>query len=83
MEIAMSAATLEKKAVKRAIFHVQPCDGTDGNKWDLHKSRTSKHQYFRTQKEALAAAHVSIGSQPAHVVMHARDGHAYREFDLN
>jgi hypothetical protein len=83
MEIVTSTATLDRKAVKRAIFHVQPYDGTDGNKWDLHKFRTSKHQYFRTQKEALAAAHVAVGSQPAHVVMHARDGHAYGEFDLN
>jgi hypothetical protein len=83
MEIVMSASTLEKKAAKRAVFHVQPCDGADGNKWEMHKFRTRNHQYFRTQREATAAAHEAAGSQPGHVVIHALDGHVYREFDLN
>ncbi|WP_427017463.1 DUF2188 domain-containing protein [Pseudarthrobacter sp. P1] len=79
----MATATLEKTAVRRHVYHVLPCEGTDGKKWDLHKFRTSKHEYFHTQKEAVAAAHEEAGTHPAHLVMHALDGHPYREYDLN
>lgn len=83
MENVMSTPMLEKKEVKRGIFQIKPCTDADGNKWEMHRVRTAKHQYFHTQKEALAAAHVAAGTKPAHVVLYAKDGHIYREFDLN
>ncbi|WP_171814448.1 DUF2188 domain-containing protein [Arthrobacter dokdonensis] len=79
----MPTATLEKKAVRRSVYHVRPCDGADGMKWELHKFRTTQHEQFHSQKEAVAAAHAECGDRPSHIVMHALDGHAYREYDIN
>ncbi|MCU6479999.1 hypothetical protein QO003_000319 [Arthrobacter silviterrae] len=79
----MSTATLEKKAVHRFVYHVRPCEGADGMKWELHQFRTTLHEQFHTQKEAVAAAHMKCGERPSHIVMHALDGHTYREYDVN
>jgi len=79
----MSTTPSEQKPVKPYVFHVKPVEGEDGKKWDLHKVRSSKHEHFHTMKEAVAAAHEEAGTHPAHIVMHALDGHAYREYDLD
>ncbi len=78
----MSAESAEQKTVKPWVYRVMPVEGEDDKKWDLHKVRTSKHTHFHTVKEAVAAAHEEAGTHPAHIVIHALDGHAYREYDL-
>lgn len=78
----MSTALDEKKVVNPWVFHVMPVEGEDDKKWDLHKSHTRKHVHFHTVKEAVKAAHEEAATHPAHIVIHALDGHAYREYDL-
>ncbi|OOP60932.1 hypothetical protein BMF89_14950 [Arthrobacter sp. SRS-W-1-2016] len=73
----------EQKAVKAYVFHVKPVEGEDEKKWDLHRIRTSKHEHFHTVQQAVAAAHEEAGTHAAHIVIHALDGHAYREYDLD
>jgi uncharacterized protein YdaT len=67
---------------KPSIYDVLPHEGDASKQWDLHKQGARKHEYFRTQKEAIEAARGLAAGRPAHVVLHARDGHVYREFDL-
>jgi hypothetical protein len=63
------------------IYHVLPHEGDVSQRWDL-QTGARKHEYFRAQKEALEAARRLAVGHPAHVVLHARDGHAYREYDF-
>ncbi|MBO1269970.1 DUF2188 domain-containing protein [Arthrobacter cavernae] len=79
----MSTAPGEQKAVKPHVFHVKPVIGEEDKRWDLHRVRTAKHEHFRTVQEAVAAAHEEAGTHSAHIVIHAFDGHAYREYDLH
>jgi anaerobic selenocysteine-containing dehydrogenase len=69
---------------KSKIFDVLPYDGDEKQRWDLHLQGARKHDYFRTQSEAIAAARrVAEASQPSKVLVHARDGHVYREFTFD
>lgn len=67
-------------AARPVTFDVLPHEGDPGQHWDLHQKGARKHEYFRTQKEAIDAAWAHAGQRHARVVLHARDGHAYREF---
>lgn len=69
------------KTAKPLTFDVLPHEGDASKRWDLHQKGARRHEYFRTQKEAIEAARTRAAGLPAHVVLHARDGHAYREFD--
>lgn len=73
-------AAAKKPAARPVTFDVLPHDGDPGQRWDLHQKGARKHEYFRTQKEAVDAAWAHAGRRHARVVLHARDGHAYREF---
>jgi hypothetical protein len=79
MERTPTGKTAAKDA-KPLTFDVLPHEG-DGQEWDLHQQRARKHDYFHTQKEAVEAARVLAAGKAAHIVLHARDGHTYREFD--
>lgn len=79
----MSTPPSEEKGTKPYLFHVLPIEGEDNKKWDLHRFRTSKHEHFHTVQEAVTAAHEEAGTHSAHIVIHALDGHAYREYDLH
>ncbi|MGH3518189.1 MAG: DUF2188 domain-containing protein [Haloechinothrix sp.] len=71
-----------EKTPTRSIFHVLPHEGADGRRWDLHKQGSRKHEYFNTQQEAVEGAHQLATGKAGHLVMHARDGHVYREYDF-
>lgn len=74
-------ATAKPAASKPLTFDVLPHEGELSERWDLHQKGARKHEYYRTQKEAIDAAWTLAAGRPAHVVLHARDGHTYREFD--
>jgi len=77
-----AAGKTASMTAKPSIYHVLPHEGDASQRWDLHQQGARKHEYFRTQKEAIEAARRLAAGHPAHVVLHARDGHAYREFDF-
>lgn len=74
------AAAAKRPPAKPLTFDVLPHDGDPSQRWDLHQKGARKHEYFHTQKEAIDAAWTNAAGRHARVVLHARDGHAYREF---
>jgi hypothetical protein len=70
---------------KSKIFDVLPYAGGDEKqRWDLHLQGARKHDYFRTHSEAIAAARrMAEANHPSKVLVHARDGHVYREFTFD
>ncbi len=74
-----TSATAKKPAARTLTFVVLPHDGDPNLRWDLHQKGARKHEYFHAQKEAIDAAWTLAAGRKAHVVLHARDGHTYRE----
>ena len=66
---------------KTMVYDVLAHQGDAAERWDVHLHGARSHGYFPTQKEAIAEARFQAQAHhPAKVVLHARDGHAYREF---
>lgn len=76
---AQAPSTTPKKPAAVLTFDVLPHDGDPSQRWELHQKGARKHDYFHTQKEAIEAAWTHAAGRHARVVLHARDGHAYRE----
>lgn len=74
---ATSAA--KKPAARTLTYDVLPHDGDPNLRWDLHQKGAKKHEYYHTQKEAIDAAWILAAGHKVHVVLHARDGHTYRD----
>lgn len=71
------------KAPRVRVYEVLPHEGDAAQRWEMHLHGGRNHDYFPTHREAIAAAREqALSHHPAKVVVHARDGHAYREFAL-
>ncbi|MFC7450297.1 DUF2188 domain-containing protein [Rhodococcus daqingensis] len=66
-----------------STYDVLPHEGGDAaHGWEVHEHGARERTYFGTEREAIAAAReLAHAHHPAKVVLHGRDGFAYREFD--
>jgi hypothetical protein len=70
---------------KTQLFEVLPHDIDDpSQRWEMHRKGERGHHYFATHREAIAAAiKMAEVKHPAKVVLHAKDGHKYREYHFD
>ncbi|MFI6430683.1 DUF2188 domain-containing protein [Rhodococcus oryzae] len=66
----------------RRTYDVLPHEGDAAHCWEVHQYGSREHNYYGTEREAIAAAReLAHAHHPAKVVLHGRDGFAYREFN--